>query len=401
MLTNKTINIVNKKDLVAFIIILLTFVINIPIPFFQSFSFISKIYKVFQMIFVVVALCHFRNVTSIMVAILCYYAIFIFATIVNGNSFSQVLQIIRAFVACFNLIVVSDYYMKNKSRLFFYSAKLFFFSIIIIELFTIMFYPNGLYETMNANPHYFLGHRNNTIEYILPGLLICGIDKILNRKSEHCTLYFVVSFLCVLLTWSANSMVSMFVFLLYFLLKSKKSFVMIFDYWSMFIMSALASFGIIILKVQHYFEWLIVGILNKSLDFTNRDMIWERALYFIKKSPIFGYGFEHYLVKASKIIHPNSCHNYYLDFLYSGGILMLTTIVVMVIMVGKKLKKVNENEKLNKISKGAIGVIIAYFVIWIATPIHLETIGYMFFVFFVAYNYEKIKINEEVNYEKI
>lgn len=309
--------------------------------------------------------------------------------------------IVRAYIVAFNLLVITKYYMYNNPRVYFKIASFFFYIILFIEIISMIFYPNGLYDANNINPHYFLGHRNNTIEYLYPAISIVFISHFINyKKNINHYLFLLICLFCVIATWSANSIIALLFTIFYIKLNNNNTIKRFFNYWHMFYITIIMFFSFIIFKIQNLFKWFIEGILHKSLTFTGRSLIWDKSIEWIKKSSIYGYGNEQQLLKKSKIGHINSCHNYFLDFMYTGGIIMLSVILFIVFFVGKELSKnlKSNNDVIKKIAYVLSGISGGYFIIWFATPVHLNSISYMFLVFYIIYNLKNLKLGV-FNYE--
>lgn len=393
---NSTLNkSVSKKDILIFLIVFISFAINITSPYLQTFNLVDTIYRLLQVSCFFFTILFFRKFDKIFVLMTMYYLIYFISTMLNGGS--QFAGIIRAYIVSFNLLVLMNYYISRNPKVYFKSASCFFSILIIIEIITMLLYPDGLYYANNINPHYFLGHRNNTIEYLFPAIAFVFCSSIINNnKSKKSYLFLIVCIMCVFYTWSANSIVALLLttIVIFF---NKKFVKKIINYWNAFCASVAMFFAFIIFKIQDMFSWVISGILHRSLTFTGRTQIWEKSIFYIKKSIIYGYGNETPILKSSKIIHMNSCHNYFLDFLYSGGIIMLIVILLIVYFTGKKISAYIEydNLKIKKITHILSGILAGYFIIWFATPVHLNSISYMFLIFSLMYNLKNLKLEEK------
>ena len=113
-------------------------------------------------------------------------------------------------------------------------------------------------------------------------------------------------------------------------------------------------------------------------------------IYWIKKSLLMGYGYETPSFKILKIGHPNSCHNYALDFMYMGGIVICLILLIILLYTFFKIKKNTTYSSLILSS-----TICSYFILWFATPIHKDVLCIMFLIFTMACNLQTIKKNKE------
>jgi O-antigen ligase len=102
--------------------------------------------------------------------------------------------------------------------------------------------------------------------------------------------------------------------------------------------------GIVLLRLQYHFSWLIVDILGKDLTFSYRTYIWDYALLRIIKNPLIGNGFRapfgYELVSATIIF---DAHNLFLQILYSGGVLAFISLIITLVLAGKPLMKYKDN----------------------------------------------------------
>ena len=146
----------------------------------------------------------------------------------------------------------------------------------------------------NINNHYFLGHRNNSIEYIIPAIcFVCLNDYINDKKmSLNNIILIIASILTVVFTWSANAILVLLMLLILLYMPFKHLIHKFVTCINMLIMYIVFFITIVIYRLQYYFSWLIVDILHKSLDFTYRTQIWDKSIYWIKKSLLMGYGYE-------------------------------------------------------------------------------------------------------------
>ena len=98
------------------------------------------------------------------------------------------------------------------------------------------------------------------------------------------------------------------------------------------------NYAIVVLRVQQVFSWIIVNVLHKSLSFTGRTQIWDMALLYIARKPIFGYG-ESAVFDFSWASSEVVAHNQFLDIAIICGIPGMLLFVFVLFMVFKQLDK--------------------------------------------------------------
>ena len=258
--------------------------------------------------------------------------------------------------------------------------------LVAMNLITVILFPQGLYLIYGynggySNPAYLLGHRNNAVEYMIPLIGLCVInDVIQDRKiSINTVLVLVLSLLTSILTWSANAILCIaFVILACTFVIIKKKF-KLFNIWFLYLASAVISILLIVFRFQERYAELLVNLLRRDVTLSSRAYLWERALIYIRQSPVIGYGVEVPSVFYWKIGHMSSCHNYFLDFLYQGGIILLIIVTIIMIVLTYYCSTVEKE------SKARISIVFgAYMILWIETPVHRDSLFVMFSFFLVA-----------------
>ena len=364
-----------KASSIFFLISLISFVINIRIPFLNTFEIVSATYIPLQLMYAIsICLIALKEKPSMqtLIKIMAFYAIYLLTTKLNGGNMQP---IITNALPCFNLLMTATILNKKYNSHYFKSGLLFFLSIITINLATIVLFPDGLYKDgNNPNPYHFLGHRNDQIEYILPMFAMFFLSKTAKKSyTSHLVLLAALSMACVVSTWSMNSMLSILVLLLIVSIPTKTSISPIKAY----ITYAISFFAIVVNHLQEKIGWIIETIMHKSLTFTGRQRIWDLSIEQITKSPIIGYGYEFGQIKYEKIKHINSCHNYILDFMYFGGIIMISYVIYILSLLSKSI--VHDKQS----GKKSTAILCAYLTVWFATPIHIATIQLMLLCFFL------------------
>ena len=145
----------------------------------------------------------------------------------------------------------------------------------------------------------------------------------------------------------------------------------IFNFRNLLIADLIANVALVYFRLQHYLEYIIVNVLQRNLTLTNRTIIWDRAIRFIREHPIFGYGRENYGPRALKYgfkaespagLH---AHNRILETLYGGGITMLILFLWIFFYAAGRLNKVKDTSFAKILSFGIfiylIGMLTEYY----------------------------------------
>ena len=195
---------------------------------------------------------------------------------------------------------------------------------LIVQFYSLITRCFGYVSTNNSSnlPNYFFGIRNEINQYYLYSVTFSLIgfylggaaDKFLAGICIASGIIFVISE--NVSTTIAGSLFFVFVFLMVFIIKSKKI-------W--YLICLVLFFILIIFPLVHdldFISWFIEGVLGKEMTLTGRTLIWNQAISQINGSHVvFGYGinppFQLYTDELFVVNHP---HNQYLQIIYNYGI---------------------------------------------------------------------------------
>ena len=146
--------------------------------------------------------------------------------------------------------------------------------------------------------------------------------------------------------WSGGTII-IFAIVFAYLIFEKFLSAKIFNMRNYLIINGALVFGIVVMKVQNLFSFIIVDILGKDITLTGRIYIWDKVIGYIAENPIFGYGVETYTERLVKMYmgHSSWQNNYaalhshcrYLETLYRGGIILFGIYLSILILATKKL----------------------------------------------------------------
>lgn len=269
------------------------------------------------------------------------------------------------------------------------------FIFSVINLLTIILFPNGLYTYSGASTHelyFFLGHNNVAGRFLLPGIayaVICDyVDKdALGWKSYSIAL---IGFVNAILSWSVTSMVGIGIVLLYLLFGSKRKLPSFFTVRNLLIAAIIVFVLIVVENNFGVFEYIIVNVFQKDMTLSARTRIWSAVLISIAERSLFGYGYGvnvwSYALMGS--LEPSSAHNYFLDLMFRGGIIHFLLQISIVLVGGKQISRNRTG-----MSGALIVIFLAYFIMWQFEP--FVNSGYldMMLIFLIASNVESIYSN--------
>ena len=273
--------------------------------------------------------------------------------------------------------------------------------LVIINFFTLIIWPNGMYrsfvgssELWNSGTNWFLGYDNAFFAYVLPTLLFSLIKYLyVNKTFLSKTKALVMIGVCtytIISRWSATAVVGIIIFLFVFVLIQMNKLPAIANAQTYILGNVMVFLGFVVLRVQDKFAYIIKNLLGKDLTFTGRTEIWDLSLKSIYQSPVFGYGIE----DLYKTIQRISSHNQYLWILYRGGLVHFLPFIVMVLSIGKRLYEKRDVAYV-KITAIALCTI---FIMWQFEAITTHSIM-LLFVFSYYVGYAKLKTKED-NYRE-
>ena len=261
---------------------------------------------------------------------------------------------------CIYLNLAIEYKCKESLKI----LNFIFYILILINFFTIIFFPKGMYKTSLYSTNWFFKYDNIHIYMYFPALLVGYVNLELQNKKNFFKIMFYLEILCILFgviyCHSATTIVSFSVLLLYLIFRNKINSSIFFNAKNYLIMYFSIFFGIVVCRLQNLFSWFIVGVLKKDLTFTTRTILWDRIIEYIKAKPVMGYGIENTEIFRKKMNGNffTHAHNTIYDILYKGGMLALISHFALLIEAIHSLYK-NKNSSLAKIASIFIlGVLI-------------------------------------------
>lgn len=322
-------------------------------PALHTFDTISNVFKIMVIAVLGVWFVYFYQKVSLFFVGIVFFEVWrVLATIYCGGNYTSLfLAIFNALAIC----LVVEMGLKTDPDALLDGASFTLGLFVLINFATILLFPQGMYEFNTFTQNYFLGYRNNSIMLFFPAIIFSIVRSL--RKYNKLTLSsFVitaVSFATVIIAFSATSVIGMTVFTLFLLLaliNKMPNFLNIITYLAI---NIAYFFGVIILRLQEAFAFIIVDMLGRDLTFTGRTKIWDSALAAFAKSPVFGVG-EIENQASRDLIGATHAHNYYLDLLYKSGLPGFLIFFAILIICGVALYRNRKNGKIPFVVSGAI-----------------------------------------------
>ena len=213
-----------------------------------------------------------------------------------------------------------------------YSPELFLISTkvlniyIYINLITIIIFPNGMYLVKNMArlwENWFFGYNNYHVWFILPILSLDYLRSLYfkNRITKHNIILTVVSVVSLIKADSATGILGIvgFVSLTALVIISN---IRIFSLKVWFFIGLGLSIIFAYLNRFDFFMFILEGIFKKAYTIFDRINIWNHSIDTIRNNMLFGIG-SYKSEKMYSIIKASHAHNFYLQIMLLGGILLL------------------------------------------------------------------------------
>ena len=368
-------NRITSVELLAFISIL--FLIEPPYLSVQSGP--HKIYllgSVLAFVFVICLIIHFKNISYIMGAIILFYVLVLTNTYIKGGDIQTALRQISLVLP---LCLLYDILLKTKYKyMVIKSLKHILYMYVLVNLFSVILFPNGIFNLNGVEHSWFLGHKNSIGKYIMLMFLANDLERYYTDKKLKLFQNIIAygpAVVTLLLINSVTSIIAVFVYI--FAKLTVENFHLIKKIFSVnnLILENLLFFVLVIeFHVQDLFANVITQYLHKDIGFSGRTYLWDRAISNFMVHPVFGYG----ILKPGEAAVRNgytnaSVHNLLLDYLLIGGIVSIVFLVFIHVMLSYRIK--NYDKDLQEI----IGVFFVSNCIFYMTETFLG--AYLIFVF--------------------
>lgn len=365
-----------------FMLFLIFFILLKPGSFseYTAWKNIGNVINILRMFTCVWCLFYFLlrrgKIDKFILFVILFYCSLLFSTFYFSQSY---VNLIYEFASILSWIVLFKINMLDNKDKFLTTLENTFFILLLINFITIILFPGGFYlNSSGYSGNYFLGYDNNLITYIFPALALSFTNS-LNKNDKiglKSIFLLIISFCSIIFTWSATGVVSMVIMIVLFFAYTinKKNFPI-----KKYIVVALSLFiGIVFLRFQNIFSFIIEGWLKKDLTFTGRTYIWDIFIGEIKKSILIGHGIvdSKYLIRTLNAGH---AHNYFLQILYQGGLVTFSMFLGFFFSAINKVKNCKE--------KKYVGIVIfAYLISFIFEAYSLTNM--FIIVLLIAYYYE-------------
>lgn len=327
------------------IFVILCFLVFFKPGIFNYLPSLSKIDFLYTVLGIIITIILFfleiidKKKQNILITIFLLLVSLLSSTIINNGEVFSVLKTIIYIYAC--CIFTKQAMEKNPENFISIGHKV-LFCIAFINLILLIIFPNGLYITeYYHNSYHFINTKNGFISFILTYMILSLLKHDICKSNNLKSILIVDIFISVVTMFLSESSTGLFTLILLicqmFFIRNKNRFIKIFK--KIILLLVIITLGIIIFRIQYYFEGVIEAIFNKSADLTMRVEIWDKALDMIANKPIIGYGLN--LSNGNILIGDTYyySHNMLLEIMVSGGIISVFAFINVFLCLFKKIRK--------------------------------------------------------------
>lgn len=313
-----------------------------PFPLIDTVLLFLKIISI-PVVFILYILQ--KKPSKIILSILSFLVLLFIMTAIYRGDFRTFLTMYLPILAiCMLVELLLNFALERMMRIFTLILVLW----TTINLFTVIVFPQGMYEAVYKE-NYFLGFRTLQINILFPAIGFSMLyEQIKYGKLRWLTVIVLAfSITTFTLTKSTASLVCSIILLAILLVVyNKPSFTRFFNFASASCVNALLFVALVIFRVHEHLLFLVQSILHKDISLNGRTNVWDGFLYYIQKSPLFGYGLEYKETTVEKVSQwtgglftLNHAHNQYLNILYQTGIVGLIIFALILFLAGRRLMK--------------------------------------------------------------
>lgn len=362
----------NKKYLIDKILItIMLFYILIP-PYINSILDRSSIIRrVIILLFVLISgsiiIFNKIKVDKYLIWITISYILLIISTIRNnGRIYDSIISSFMVVIIC--LVITIAKYKSYLSNILIYSIRNVTFYIFLLNTIISIFMPYGLNKmASNSAPEFLYGNINSNFKYIIPGL-ICSIliDMKQNKSISFITFFFYIGTLYTYF-FIYQTMTAILGLLIIIIWMGFRKFIEknIFIIFSGVVVIIILFNIIIVSNSDSNLSLFFIKLFGKNETLNNRTYLWNNTINLIHNNILLGYGFQSEDFMGINIGNYYGSHNYYLDLIFSRGILGSIFIFILILSINKKIYNLKCLTNFEYIS---LGITVVYLFMFLFEP---------------------------------
>ncbi len=335
--------IIIKKESLYYFLMLIPFFFPATFASLLHVGTIIKFLKILVGILVILQTIEKHRISFYLMIVIGFYVIICISAILHGLQFDNWLIDI-VFILFINFLTC-----KKKSLICFLKVYVSLYTfMILINLGTMLLFPNGLYATTVYEMNWFLGYKNVIVRFLIPYITMYFTLKKLNNntklKLEKKDIFIlIVVIVSVLISHSFNSIIGLVVYVILFFRLGKRKNLPNYIISKSFALYCILDLMLLKFNITALFKNFIVNVLERNSSEAARIAIWNRTIDLISKSPAIGYGgIENEMYNFTfNISHP---HNLLLYYLMLAGVVGILLFFVAIIYVERAIQKQKDEQ---------------------------------------------------------
>lgn len=279
---------------------------------------------------------------------LAFILVRIISSIINHSIYISYLLSILTYCG-FILLLEEMIHGKNPQQVFAVFARLFAFFCFFAVITTVLL-PNGFNHAADkAEAIYFLGSKNSSFYYyymfLTAWIILLILQKRLLRIPTTLTtlLFFGVFLIMSYIYRSSNSLGSLFILMLFYLLVRFSHLLYKLAKPQYILIAIVLIVVLIMFKNSIPLFNTVFAMLGRDSSMTGRDFIWAQQFELVKQNPIWGNGIIVETILSSNAIATHA-HNFYLDTVVKYGFASLTVLVILIVTALGRLRSMRTSK---------------------------------------------------------
>jgi len=366
---NKSLELNINIKILIYILIGYSFITPFYLAQHDSLSLVNKVFIASSVLFslaIYILNLSSKFISKSLILLVVYYLSLLIS---NYKNYSLELQNFIPIIMAISFALILNYSLHSRKE--FLNLLLAFniltYIYITINLSLIYIYPGGIPSITEdiGRQFYLFGNVNTTTRYLIPGLMFSFLYDVLkyNKIRKRNWILLLLSWITLIKVWAVTGMIGLLIFTIFLIKKSGKKLDFIL-YISTLTGSILLTIFLIFFKLESNILANILGLFDKDMTFSYRDILWLNAVDMVNQYKLWGYGSFTEAEMEFYIGNSYSSHNYYLDVLLRGGFVALIILLFSLLYISKAIIK-SRGTKVVSVITATCG---AYFIMWVAEP---------------------------------
>lgn len=344
---------INKTELKVILLLLASIQIDSLSHILPSIATYFNVYLPMAVCVLMAALLLLRRrISNITLLIIAYFAFLFAATFIQKPGSMQL--ILWQIASPLAVTLVTEYYLQKKPQEYFSAAIKLLIVLTVIDIITIILYPNGLYATEIYTDCWFLGYKTARLRTAtLPIIMMAAVVAIQKsgRLDRKFWLITALAFVDTLLSKNTGGVVTIaaMVIMLFLTYSPKSSKNRLFavkffsSKWLIFGIIAL-TFLVNVLQNMSLFAPFFELLDQKDVSIMARVRIWTASIDYFSQSPVIGSGY----ISSSEFSavvgfpHATQPHSLLMSVLVYSGLIGMA---LYLILIYRSFSRVNSRTK--------------------------------------------------------